>query len=40
VLSSGIFEAYKTIPLYTAADTLASIPIAKKVRAVYRPPGS
>jgi uncharacterized protein with GYD domain len=40
VLSSGIFESYKTIPLYTAADVVASMPIAKKVRAVYRPPGS
>lgn len=40
VLSSGIFEAYKTIPLYTAADVMASVSISKKVRAVYRPPGS
>src|ERR1700744_4562286 len=38
-VSSGVFESYKTIPLYTSADVANSLPIAKKVRAVYRPPG-
>jgi uncharacterized protein with GYD domain len=37
-ISSGIFESYKTIPLYSSADVKRSIPIAKKVRAVYKPP--
>ena len=37
-ISSGIFESYKTIPLYSSADVKKSIPIAKKVRAVYKPP--
>ena len=37
-ISSGVFESYKTIPLYTWADIKKSLPIAKKVRAVYRPP--
>ena len=36
---SGTFESYKTIPLYTWADVKKAVPIAKKVRAVYRPPG-
>jgi uncharacterized protein with GYD domain len=40
VLSSGVFESYNMIPLYTAADVMASVSIAKKVRAVYRPPVS
>lgn len=40
VIGSGVFESYKTIPLYTSADVAKSKPIAKKVRAVYRPPGS
>jgi uncharacterized protein with GYD domain len=38
-ISSGVFESYKTIPLYTSADVAKALPIAKKVRAVYRPPG-
>jgi len=37
---SGTFESYKSIPLYTWADVKNALPIAKKVRAVYRPPGS
>jgi uncharacterized protein with GYD domain len=36
---SGVFESFKTIPLYTWADVAKSRPIAKKVRSVYRPPG-
>ena len=36
---SGTFESYKTIPLFTWADVQKALPIAKKVRAVYRPPG-
>ncbi len=39
-ISSGVFESYKTIPLYTWADVAKSLPIAKKVRSVYRPPRS
>ena len=39
-ISSGVFESYKTIPLYTWTDIKKSLPIAKKVRSVYRPPGS
>jgi uncharacterized protein with GYD domain len=38
-ITSGIFESYKTIPLYTWADIAKAAPIAKKVRAVYKPPG-
>jgi uncharacterized protein with GYD domain len=38
-ISSGTFESYKTIPLYTSADVAKAVPIANKVRAVYRPPG-
>jgi uncharacterized protein with GYD domain len=39
-IASGIFESYKTVPLYTWSDVAKSLPIAKKVRSVYRPPGS
>ena len=39
-IASGVFEAYKTIPLYTAADVTKALPIARKVAAVYRPPGT
>lgn len=37
-ISSGIFESYKTIPLYTWNDVKNAMPIAKKVREVYTPP--
>jgi uncharacterized protein with GYD domain len=37
---SGTFESYKTVPLFTWTDVKNALPIAKKVRAVYRPPGS
>jgi uncharacterized protein with GYD domain len=37
---SGTFESYKTIPLFTWADVKKALPIAKKVRAVYKPPGA
>jgi len=36
---AGVFESYKTIPLYTVADVLKSGPIARKVREIYRAPG-
>jgi uncharacterized protein with GYD domain len=36
----GVFDSYKTIPLFTHEDVKKAIPIAKKVRAVYRPPHS
>ncbi len=38
-IASGVFESYKTIPLYTWADVSKSLPVAKKVRSIYRPPG-
>lgn len=38
-IAGGVFESYKTIPLYSAADVVKALPIAKKVAAVYRPPG-
>ncbi len=38
-ISSGVFESYKIIPLYSWADVTKSLPIAKKVRSVYKPPG-
>ena len=39
-ISSGTFESWKSIPLYTWADMTKALAISKKVRAVYRPPGS
>ena len=38
-IAAGVFDSYKTIPLYTSADVAKAVPIAKKVAAVYRPPG-
>jgi len=38
-IASGVFESFKTVPLFTWADVAKSKPIAKKVRSVYRPPG-
>jgi uncharacterized protein with GYD domain len=38
-IAGGVFESYKTIPLFTWADVAKSQPIAKKVRSVYQPPG-
>jgi uncharacterized protein with GYD domain len=38
-IASGVFESYKTIPLYTWADVTKSLAIAKKVSSVYKPPG-
>jgi uncharacterized protein with GYD domain len=38
-VASGTFESFKTIPLYTSADVQKALPIAKKVGAVYKPPG-
>jgi uncharacterized protein with GYD domain len=38
-ISSGVFDSYKTIPLYSWGDVAKALPIAKKVRSVYRPPG-
>ena len=37
-ISSGTFESYKTVPLYTWNDVAKAMPIAKKVREVYKPP--
>jgi uncharacterized protein with GYD domain len=37
---SGTFESYKSIPLFTWADVKKALPIAQKVRAVYKPPGA
>jgi uncharacterized protein with GYD domain len=36
--SSGTFESWKSIPLYTWADMSKALAIAKKVRTVYKPP--
>jgi uncharacterized protein with GYD domain len=36
-ISSGTFESYKTVPLFTWADVAKAMPIAKKVAAVYKP---
>lgn len=38
-IGSGVFEAYKTIPLYTAGDVIEGAQIAKRVAQVYKPPG-
>ena len=38
-LASGVFESYKTIPLYTAADVIRGSQIAKSVAQAYKPPG-
>lgn len=37
-ITSGTFESYKTVPLYTWSDVVKALPIAKKVHAVYKPP--
>jgi uncharacterized protein with GYD domain len=39
-LGSGVFEAYKSIPLYTAADVVKGAAIAREVSGVYKPPGA
>ncbi|HEY3785966.1 MAG TPA: GYD domain-containing protein [Steroidobacteraceae bacterium] len=38
-IGSGVFESWKTIPLYTSADMAKALTIGKKVRTVYKPPG-
>jgi uncharacterized protein with GYD domain len=38
-ITGGVFESYKTIPLFSTDDIKKAIPIAKKVREIYRPPG-
>jgi uncharacterized protein with GYD domain len=38
-ISSGTFESWKSIPLYTWADMTKALQVAKKVQAVYKPPG-
>lgn len=37
-IAGGVFETYKSIPLFEWKDVAKAIPIAKKVGAVYRPP--
>jgi uncharacterized protein with GYD domain len=37
-LTSGAFESYKTVPLYTWGDVARSMPLAQKVAGVYKPP--
>ncbi len=37
-ITSGTFESYKTVPLYTWSDVAKALPIAKKVSEVYKPP--
>ena len=39
-MMAGAFSAYKTIPLYTAADLAKASAVSKKVRAVYQPPAA
>lgn len=36
---SGVFAAFKTIPLYTAGDVVKASKVAKKVAASYSAPG-
>jgi len=38
-IGSGVFESWKTIPLFTWGDVAKSKSIAKKVRSVYKTPG-
>jgi uncharacterized protein with GYD domain len=38
-IGSGVFEAYKTIPLYTAKEVVKASKIAKRVAKAYTPPG-
>lgn len=38
-ISSGTFESWKSIPLYTWADMTKALTVAKRVQAVYKPPG-
>ena len=38
-IGSGVFESYKTIPLYTSGDVLKASEIAKSVGQAYAPPG-
>ncbi|MFI4889077.1 MAG: GYD domain-containing protein [Steroidobacterales bacterium] len=38
-ISSGTFESWKSIPLYTWSDMTQAMTIAKKVHKVYKPPG-
>lgn len=38
-IGSGVFESYKTIPLYTAKQVLKASKIAKSVAKAYAPPG-
>jgi uncharacterized protein with GYD domain len=39
-IASGMFESYKTIPLYSAGEVVKAVSLSKKVREVYRPPGA
>lgn len=39
-IGGGVFESWKTIPLYTSADMAKALTIGKKVRGVYKPPGA
>ncbi len=39
-IGSGVFDSYKTIPLYTADDVIQGSKIAKRVSKKYSPPGS
>jgi len=38
-ISSGTFESWRSIPLYSWADMTKALKIAKKVQTVYKPPG-
>ena len=39
-IGSGVFDSYKTVPLYTAADVIEGSKIAKRVSKKYSPPGA
>ena len=39
-IAGGVLESYQTIPLYTSAEAMKAVALSKKVRNVYRAPGS
>ena len=38
ILETGTFSAFKSVPLFTAADVQKASKIAKKVATAYKPP--
>lgn len=39
-IAAGVFESYKTIPLYTVKEVLQATKVAQRVAKVYSPPGA